>query len=77
MESEPENAPYSQNNSECLLVNPNMKKDEDKILSILKACEEGHLDALRDFATTKGGFISDNIRRQACPSYTKGYFGCN
>ncbi|RKF73164.1 TBC1 domain family member 20 [Golovinomyces cichoracearum] len=67
MESEPENSRDSQNNLECLLASPDMKKDEVKILNILKACEEGRLDALRDFATTKGGLISDNIRRQAWP----------
>ncbi|GMG11628.1 unnamed protein product [Aspergillus oryzae] len=40
---------------------------EDKIR---RACEMRDLDALVSYATSEGGFLRDDIRRQACKSPT-------
>jgi hypothetical protein len=39
-----------------------------KALAILDACNRADIDALNELAVTKGGFISDAIRRRACES---------
>ena len=39
---------------------------EDKVDSIRQACIARDLDSLREFATSKGGLVTDEVRRTAC-----------
>lgn len=43
-------------------------ENRGKAMAILDACSRADIDALKELAVTKGGFISDAIRRRACES---------
>lgn len=40
--------------------------ENSKVASILNACKAKDSEALRAFALSKGGLISDDVRRHAC-----------
>ncbi|GAB1737307.1 hypothetical protein NU219Hw_g1233t1 [Hortaea werneckii] len=46
---------------------PLSQTQEDKVGSIRQACVARNLDRLREFATSKGGLITDEVRRTAWP----------
>jgi len=48
---------------------PHLKKRDEKADTIRNACKWKDLDALRTSATSEGGLISDDVRRQACSYY--------
>jgi hypothetical protein len=41
-------------------------KDDPKVTKILEACKWQDLEALRIYAESEGGLISDEVRRLAC-----------
>jgi hypothetical protein len=45
---------------------PEQKRRDAKATAILEACKWKDVEALRAFATSEGGLISDDVRRQAC-----------
>jgi hypothetical protein len=44
--------------------------DDEKKKAILEACSQRDLDALRALAESRGGFLTDSIRQQACKCFT-------
>lgn len=40
----------------------------EKVHGIKEACKWKNLDQLRSFAESKGGFLTDDLRQQACMS---------
>ncbi|KAI6880486.1 hypothetical protein KC360_g7193 [Hortaea werneckii] len=46
---------------------PLSQTQEDKVDSIRQACIARDLDSLREFATSKGGLVTDEVRRTAWP----------
>jgi hypothetical protein len=45
---------------------PEQKKRDAKAAEILEACKWKDIELLRTFATSEGGLVSDDVRRQAC-----------
>jgi hypothetical protein len=62
----PENFPCDPTGS-----SPDVKSTADiaKVASILDACKWRDITTLRTLATSDGGLISDEVRRQACQCY--------
>lgn len=44
-----------------------------KLAKISDACVWKDVDALRTLAASKGGFVSDEVRRQACSCYQQSF----
>ncbi|PNS16997.1 TBC1 domain family member 20 [Sphaceloma murrayae] len=53
--------------SDSWRLEPLTTRERDKVASIVKACTEQDLTALAFQASTEGGFVEDEIRRQAWP----------
>jgi hypothetical protein len=45
------------------------KENNAKVASILEACKWKDITTLRKLATSEGGLVSDEVRRQACQCY--------
>jgi hypothetical protein len=45
---------------------PEQKKRDAKATTILEACKWKDIEGLRTLATSEGGLVSDDVRRQAC-----------
>ena len=45
------------------------KESNAKVASILDACKWRDITTLRTLATSEGGLVSDEVRRQACQCY--------
>jgi hypothetical protein len=45
---------------------PEQKRRNAKATTILEACKRKDIEALRTLATSEGGLVSDDVRRQAC-----------
>jgi hypothetical protein len=46
------------------------KESNAKVASILDACNWRDISILRTLATSEGGLVSDEVRRQACQCYS-------
>jgi TBC1 domain family member 20 len=46
------------------------KESNAKVASILDACKWKDTSILRTLATSEGGLVSDEVRRQACQCYS-------
>jgi hypothetical protein len=46
------------------------KERNAKVASILDACKWRDIPILRTLATSEGGLVSDEVRRQACQCYS-------
>lgn len=42
------------------------KEKNDRLSDIRLACRDRDLNALRQFAAAEGGFVDDELRREAC-----------
>lgn len=45
---------------------PEQKRRDEKATTILEACKWKAIELLRTLATSEGGLVSDDVRRQAC-----------
>lgn len=45
------------------------QEQQAKVAAIIEACRWKDVEALRLLATSKGGLISDELRREACSCY--------
>jgi hypothetical protein len=45
---------------------PQEKARDEKATKVLDACKKKDVEVLRIFATSEGGLVSDDVRRQAC-----------
>ena len=45
---------------------PEQKRRDAKATAILEACKRKDIEFLREFATSEGGLVSDDVRCQAC-----------
>lgn len=53
----------------ALSPSPRSKKHNAKLASILEACKWRDIATLKTLATSEGGLVSDDVRRQACSCY--------
>jgi hypothetical protein len=47
-------------------ASPEQQRRDAKATTILESCKFKDIDALRTLATSEGGLVSDDVRRQAC-----------
>ena len=61
-----ENGKVEGNISRTSSPSPEQKRRDAKATAILEACKWRDIETLRTFATSEGGLVSDDVRRQAC-----------
>lgn len=50
---------------------PQLQERVAKAATILDACISKHVEILRTLATSEGGLVSDDLRRQACSCHLR------
>ena len=61
--------------SRTLSPSPHREKYAAKATKILDACKWKDVETLRTLATSEGGLVSDDLRRQACSCHLRSLLG--